>query len=150
MSKKVLTIHNYTMNSEPVYYDLIIARGHKKQLKKNYVIDPNDVLLKIPNNKITKDQSECSIGTIVIEDTIQFIFTNLSTSNRICSENDSLEDVLRRYLVKENTCQCKLEPYLKKAGAIIVKNRDECWDIDLGIEQLKKDSILQLFCQQKD
>lgn len=145
-----LKINNYTMNSESVYYDLIIARGHKKQLKKNYVIDPNDVLLKIPNNKITKDQSECSIGTIVIEDTIQFIFTNLSTSNRICSENDSLEDVLRRYLVKENTCQCKLEPYLKKAGAIIVKNRDECWDIDLGIEQLKKDSILQLFCQQKD
>ncbi len=145
-----LKINNYTMNSEPVYYDLIIARGHKKQLKKNYVIDSNDVLLKIPNNEITKDQSECSIGTIVIEDTIQFIFTNLSTSNRICSENDSLEDVLRRYLVKENTCQCKLEPYLKKAGAIIVKNRDECWDIDLGIEQLKKDSILQLFCQQKD
>lgn len=144
-----LKINNYTANSEDVYYDFIIAKGDKKQLKKNYIINPNDVILKIPNNKISKGQSECSIGTIVVEDNIKFLFTNLSTSNRICSRNDSLEEVLRRYLVQENLCQCKLEPYLKKAGAIIVKDRDEVYDIDLGIEQLQKDSLLHLFCNQE-
>ena len=139
-----LKINNYTSNVENIEYDIIISKGYKKQLKENYVINPNDIIMIIPNNKIDIGQSEHSIGTIIIDDkSIELIFTDLSTSNRIASANSQLENILREYIVQENKCKCDLKDYLQKAKAVITKNKTTA-DIDLSIDNLNKDSIIEL------
>ena len=139
-----LKINNYTSNVENIEYDIIISKGYKKQLKENYVINPNDIIMIIPKNKIDIGQSEHSIGTIIIDDkSIELIFTDLSTSNRIVSANSQLENILREYIVQENKCKCDLKDYLQKAKAVITKNKTTA-DIDLSIDNLNKDSIIEL------
>ena len=139
-----LKINNYTSNVENIEYDIIISKGYKKQLKENYVINPNDIIMIIPKNKIDIGQSEHSIGTIIIDDkSIELIFTDLSTSNRIVSANSQLENILREYIVQENKCKCDLKDYLQKAKAVITKNKTIA-DIDLSIDNLNKDSIIEL------
>lgn len=139
-----LKINNYTSNVENIEYDIIISKGYKKQLKENYVINPNDIIMIIPKNKIDIGQSEHSIGTIIIDDkSIELIFTDLSTSNRIVSANSQLENILREYIVQENKCKCDLKDYLQKAKAVIIKNKTTA-DIDLSIDNLNKDSIIEL------
>lgn len=140
-----LKINNYTNNVDNIEYDIIISKGDKRLLKNNYVINPNDIIVKIPKTKIEKGKSEHSIGTIVIDDkNIKLVFTDLCTANRIISSNSELEDILRRYTVKESQCKCKLKDYLEKAGAIIINN-SELADINLSINNLTKDSLINLF-----
>lgn len=140
-----LKINNYTNGVDNIEYDIIIAKGNKSQLKKNYIIDPNDIIVRIPKNKIEKGKAEHSIGTIIVdEQTIKIVFTDLCTSNRIFSANNELEDVLRKYIEKESQCKCNLKDYLERAGAIITNN-SELADINLSINNLNKDSLINLF-----
>lgn len=138
-----LKINNYTEGVDNIEYEIIIAKGDKEALCNNYIVDPNDILIKIPNNKIELGQLEHTIGSIVIDkDKIKLIFTDLSTANRITASNSELEDVLRQFTLEESECCCNLKTYLEKAGAIIVNNND-C-DIDLSINGLTKESIITL------
>ena len=140
-----LKVNNYTNDIDNIEYDIIIARKTKDELKENYIVNPNDIIIKIPKNVITIGQSEHSLGNIIIENNkIKLIFSDLSTSNRRTSSNSEIEEILRKYLVNENNVKCKLKDYLKKAGAIIVNSNSDA-DIDLSINNLNKDSIIKLF-----
>lgn len=140
-----LKINNFTKYVDNIEYDIIISKGDKKLLKKNYIINPNDVIVKIPKNKIEKGKSEHSIGTVVVDNkNIRLIFADLCTANRIVSSKNELEDVLREFIVKESKCKCSLKDYLEKAGAIIIHNR-ELADINLSVQNLTKDALINLF-----
>lgn len=140
-----LKVNDYTDAVDNIQYDIIIAKGNKSKLKQNYIIDPNDIIARIPKNKIEKGKAEHSIGTIIIDgQTIKIVFTDLCTSNRIFSANNELEDVLRKYIEKESQCKCNLRDYLERAGAIIT-NDSELADINLSINNLNKDSLISLF-----
>ena len=139
-----LKVNNYTMNLDDIEYDIIIAKSSKGKLTKNYVVDPNDIIIKIPKNAIEKTKFEHSLGNIVISDNkIKIIFTDLKTSNRRSASNNEFEKALRNYLREENNTKCKLKDYLVKAGAII-KNNNENVDIDLSINNLDKNKIIEL------
>lgn len=138
-------VNNYTSYVDNIEYDIIIAKGYKNKLQRNYIIDPNDIIVKIPKVKIERGKTEHSIGNVIVSDNdIKLIFTDLCTSNKISSENNEREDILRKYLYKENKCKCKLNDYLQKAGAIIVNSAEDC-DINLGVNELNKDSLIALF-----
>ncbi len=140
-----LKVNNYTCDIDNIEYDIIIARKNKDELQENYIVNPNDIIVKIPKNTIELGQSEHSLGNIIIEDNkIKLVFLDLSTSNRRSSSNSEMEEILRKYLVNENNVKCKLQDYLKKAGAIIVNSNSDV-DIDLSINNLNKDSIIKLF-----
>ena len=140
-----LKINNYSYEVDNIEYDIIISKGDKNQLKNNYIINPNDIIIKLPKNKIEKEKLEHSIGTIVIDKkNIKLIFNDLCTANRIVASNNVLEDILREFTVKESLYKCSLKEYLEKAGAIIINN-NKLADIDLGINALTKDSLINLF-----
>lgn len=139
-----LKVNNYTRNIEDIEYDLIIAKASKEKLKENYIVDPNDIIIKIPKNTITKDKLEHSLGNIIINNNkLEFIFTDLSTSNRNISKNSNIEEILRKYLYQESNNKCMLKEYLIKSGAIITDTKDNI-DIDLSIDSLTKESIIKL------
>lgn len=140
-----LKINNYTNSIDNIEYDIIISKGDKKLLKHNYIINPNDIIVKIPKNKIEKGKSEHSIGTIVVDDkNVKLVFTDLCTANRMVSSNNELEDILREFIVKDSQCKCSLKDYLEKAGAMIINN-SELADINLSINNLTQDSLINLF-----
>ena len=68
----------------------------------------------------------------------------MATSNRRVSFENNLEDILRKYILNEQKCECRLKEYLKKAGAIFVDDEKDA-DINLSIEKLNKDTIISLF-----
>ena len=139
-----LKVNNYTSNVGDIEYDIIIAKGNKEKLSMNYIVNPNDILVKIPNNVIELGKAEHSLGSILINDNkIKLIFNDLCTANSITSSDSNLETVLRKFTKKESECNCDLRYYLEQAGAIITN--DENCDIDLGINNLNKDSIIKLF-----
>ena len=139
-----LKINNYTKNLSDIEYNIIIAKAKKENIIKNYIVNQNDIIIKIPKNTIEKDKSEHSLGSIVINDNkIELIFTDLTTSNSRTSENSSIEEILRNYLVQESNNKCLLRDYLIKAGAIITEDKNNL-DIDLSINNLNKNSLIEL------
>ena len=139
-----LKVNNYTRDVDNIKYELIIAKKPKKKLSKNHVVDPNDILVRIPNIPIDGGKTEHSLGNIVVKDNhIKLIFTDLSTSERRSSFNNGIEELLRNYLYEESKVKLQLKDYLKLSGAILTKNREEA-DIDLSVEALNKNSIIQL------
>ena len=139
-----LKINNFTNNLSDVEYNLIIARAKKENLSKNYIVNPNDIIVKIPKNIIEKDKSEHSLGCVIVDyDKIEFIFTDLTTSNARISGNNNLEEILRNYLTQESKNKCLLRDYLFRAGAIITEDKDNA-DIDLSINNLNKSSLVEI------
>ena len=139
-----LKVNNYTRNTDNVEYDIIIAKKNKDKLTANYIVNSQEILIKIPNNTIEKEKCEHSLGNIVInDDNIKLIFTDLNTSNRITASNSIYEEILRNYLKEENNTKCMLKDYLKLAGAKITRNKDKA-DIDLSIDALDKNILIDL------
>ena len=139
-----LKVNNYTQNIDDIEYDIIIAKKTQDQLTQNYIVNPNDIIIKIPKNKIEKDKYEHSLGIIIIKnDSIELIFTDLTTSKKRTSSNSETEEIVRNYLNNENATKCKFKDYLEKAGAIITNNKDEC-NIDLSLININKNSIIEL------
>lgn len=139
-----LKVNNYTRNVSGVEYDIIIANKPKDEITKNYVVNPNDIIIKIPKNTIERNKTEHSLGNIIIDDdSIKLVLTDLTTSNRMSSSDSDIEEILRNYLEQENIYKCKLKDYLEKAGAIIIDNKNNA-DIDLGVDNLNKNSIIDL------
>ena len=140
-----LKVNNYTGNLNDIEYDIIIAKKSNKELETNYIVDPKDIIIKIPKNIIEANKLEHSLGNIIIEDNkIKIVFTDLSTSNKITAENTSIEEILRNYLKQESKFKCNLKDYLERSGASLTNN-DEDADINLSIENLNKNTIIDLF-----
>ena len=139
-----LKINNYTRYVEGSEYEFIIAKALRDDICKNYIVNPNNVILKIPGNKLQKGMSEHSLGSIIVGDNIKFVFTDLCTADRSVSFNSDVENILREYTIYDSENRCLLTDYLLKAGAIITDDVEEA-DIDLSINNLNKDSIINLF-----
>ena len=88
--------------------------------------------------------AEHSLGSIIVSDEIKLVFTDLCTSDRSVSFNSEVERTLREYIIYDSKNRCSLKKNLLKAGAIITKKIEEA-DIDLSINNLNKDSIINLF-----
>ena len=139
-----LKINNYTRYVEGSEYEFIIAKALRDDICKNYIVNSNNVILKIPGNKLQKGMSEHSLGSIIVGDNIKFVFTDLCTADRSVSFNSDVENILREYTIYDSENRCLLTDYLLKAGAIITDDVEEA-DIDLSINNLNKDSIINLF-----
>lgn len=139
-----LKINNFTSYVDGGEFEFIVAKASRNDICKNYIVDSNNVILRIPGNKLQKGMAEHSLGSIVVSDDIKFVFTDLCTSNRSVSFNSDVEKTLREYIVYDSENKCSLKDYLVKAGAIITKNIEEA-DIDFSINNLNKDSIISLF-----
>ena len=139
-----LKVNNFTKYVEGAEYELIVAKASRDDICKNYMVNPNNIILRIPGNKLQKGMAEHSLGSIIVDDDIKLVFTDLCTSNRSVSFNSDVERTLREYIVHDSKNRCSLKDYLIKAGAIITEKAEDA-DIDLSINNLNKDSIIGLF-----
>ena len=139
-----LIVNNFTQNISDVEYNIIISKAKKENLTDNYIVDPNDIIVKIPKNVMEKGMFEHSLGSIIINDNkIELVFTDLTTSSHSVSENSNIEEILRNYLAHEGNNKCLLKDYLIKAGAIIVEDKNDV-DYDFSINNLNKNSLIEL------
>lgn len=114
-------INNYTTDVGDIPYEIIIGTADKKDISnnRNFVIDPNNVIMKIPM-EIEKGKSEQVLGVIDIKgDKIKLIFTDLSTSNLPVSRNNNIEESVREYVKELSNTQISVEEILQKSGAIL-------------------------------
>ena len=139
-----LKINNFTSYVDGGEFEFIVAKASRDDICKNYIVDPNNIILRIPGNKLQKGMAEHFLGSIIVSDDIKFVFTDLCTSNRSVSFNSDVERTLREHIVHDSKNRCALKDYLIKAGAIITEKPEEA-DIDLSINNLNRDSIISLF-----
>ena len=139
-----IKVNNYNMCYDDVPFEIIVAKKPKEKLASNYIVDPNDIIVKIPGNIIEKNKIETSIGIIVIDDEhIKIVLSNYVTSNRISASNNEIEEALRTYIDLNSIIRCNLRYFINKVGACIVDDKKEA-DIDLSVENLNKNSIIDL------
>lgn len=132
---------NYDSSVE-VPFKIIVAQENVINLKKNYMVNPNNVISLI-ESKINKQQK--ILGLLVTRtDKCRFYFTEADVGKSItASAGSDFVEHSRKYLFSfyENTIG--LKDILVKAGAKIVNDNKKC-DIDLSLNMLEKDSILKL------
>lgn len=162
----IVTVNNYTSNSEDVPFEFVIAKADNKPAFKSYhVLNPNNILAKI--DMVSKVNSAQMIaGFIAIGDTIRFYFNDFSNGNSCTSSQNDIMTNTFDYLQSYNKTQLKLNDLLKDAGAIIVdkptievkviKEQDgektieiveEQVDIDLSPNVITKESIIKLLSE---
>lgn len=111
-------INNYTRDVGPIPYEIIIGTANPDDLKhnKNFVIDPNNIIMKIPM-EMELGQSEQVVGVVdVSEYDIKLIFTDLTTSNLPVSRNNKADNIIREYIKEYSKCQLSLKDILFSCG----------------------------------
>ncbi len=144
----LITLNMFTYHQINIPYEFVIAKA-KNQLseRKYYVLDPNDIIIKLDKTMKCSDRQE-AIGTIAISDKIRFFFNHFSfgRSNVFYSTSSNDEKTIGAlaYLQNFNKYQLKLNKILIEAGANIVNTLDEKVDIDLSLNKITKDNIIGL------
>lgn len=139
----VVNYYNWSHNkgNTGVPFKIIVASENIKNLKENYVVNPNNVIA-IAESSIVKGQK--ILGLIVTtKHESKFYFTEANVGSSITSRNTNYMVNSRNYLFDFSTDMITLNDILEKAGAVVTNKQDDC-DIDLSPENIEKDSILNL------
>ena len=143
-SSGILKVNYYNFeNNQTVPFKIIIAKEKTTDFKKNYMINPNNI---ISIAKTSIDEKEKILGLFVTTtNECRFYFSETTIGNSITSRITPYAIHSRNYLMTFCQNMITLNNLLEKAGAILVdeKDKDTC-DIDLTPENLEKDTILKL------
>jgi len=135
-------VNTYTMNKEPVPFDIIIARGNANDIQKNCVIDPNKIITKF-STEMVPGKSQQEIGTLVKdENAFNFIVGGYGTgSGRVCSVNE-IQNQRRLAAKMEFLYYPDFADFLKDVVGFyeIVQTPEEA-DYDLSLESLQADTF---------
>lgn len=170
----LLTINDYTQNSEDIPFDLILASGKNAKIEKNFVIDPNRVIISIPCLfEIGNKNYKTTLGLIKItKDTIEFHFNKYDMGSSIITARTNVNKITYDYLDKYSQTQLTLrqlltdslveicnEPYSEKLEEVKVVNDEgieeilykkvkEKVDYDLSLNVLDKTSIINMLTEE--
>lgn len=136
----LVNYYNYDKKIE-VPFSIIIASEQVKNMKQNYMVNPNNVI-SIVKTKINQKQKVLAL-LVVAPTECKFYFTETYLGNKITSSKNEFVENSRKFLFDFYKNTISLNEVLEKSGAKIVKNKKEC-DIDLSPEAINKDSILNL------
>jgi len=138
----VMFVNYYNFNAgTEVPFNILVAKERTENFKMNYMVNPNNVLA-ITNSIINQKQK--ILGLVVTTDKgSKFYFTETYLGRSITASNSEFVNHSRKYLVDFYHNTISLNDILRKAGASMVKDNEEC-DVDLSPEKLEKDSILNL------
>lgn len=142
----LLNYFNYNKEIEDaVPITLFVAKELVKELKMDYTVNPNNVLVRAVSNI---NQKQKIIGLLVSDvDESRFYFSETYIGKTItASNNDAFIQNSRKYLYDFYTNSISLNEILEKAGARVINRlgSDEKYDIDLSPEKLEKDTIISL------
>ena len=153
----MLTINKYTFNPEKILFEVVLANAKERitprELSQNYLVDPNDIILKIPM-EMAPNESMMRLGFVyAFGDTIRAVFDSFSSRRMNVSHND--DPVFANtfnYLTASQETSLSLNELLKECGAVIIEeplDENETalpeTDYDLRLNHLTKESIIRLF-----
>lgn len=118
-------VNNYTTTVGPIPYEIIVGIADPEDVvdNKNFVIDPNNIIIKIPM-EMELGKSEQIVGIIdVTGDKIKLIFTDLSTSNLAVSTDDIIANSVRNYIKNSASTQLSVEKILVDCDAKLTTER---------------------------
>jgi len=131
----------------PVPFKILVAKENVDDFGREYMVNPNNVVCV---TKTTLDVKQKMLGLVVgTPKDLTFYFNEGNMGNAISSRS-SQEYIhqARKYLFDFSTTAISLNDILKKAGAIIIEERNEedtdTSLIDLSPESLEKDTIIKL------
>jgi len=135
--------NSWFIDNMEVPFTMIVGRSEKKSIPKNYMIDPNEVILQAPSS-IDKDQKV--LGIVHIEKgKAKFYFSESKVGLSNVSGENKTSDIQRAFMINQLKNVIDFEDMLLEAGAIITNNSEHNCDIDLSADKIDKDSILKLF-----
>ncbi len=143
----ILFLNYYNYDKEiKVPFKIIVAKEKVKDLKNNYMVNPNDIV-SVAQSEISQKQKILGLLITTIKES-RFYFAETSIGMSITSSNSEFAENSRKYLISFYQNSIGLKDILLKAGAELVNNKDKR-DIDLSPESLEKDSILNLLLKIK-
>src|SRR3990172_8541809 len=128
----LVNYYNYDKKIE-VPFSIIIASEQVKNMKQNYMVNPNNVI-SIVKTKINQKQKVLAL-LVVAPTECKFYFTETYLGNKITSSKNEFVENSRKFLFDFYKNTISLNEVLEKSGAKIVKNKKEC-DIDLSPEAI--------------
>lgn len=142
LSSFILMVNYYNYNKEiEVPFKIMTAMEQVKNLKLNYMVNPNSVLAVAPTSI---NQRQKILGLLVTTtNECRFYFAEAYLGGSITSSNSEFVDNSRNYLFNFYRNTLSLNNILEKAGANLVESKDGC-DIDLSPEGLEKSKIISL------
>lgn len=138
----ILLVNYYNFDEEiEVPFKIIVAKEKAEDFRKNYMVNPNNVI-SVAKSKINQKQKILGL-LITTSNECKFYFTETYIGRSITSYGSDFVEHSRKYLFDfyENTIS--LKDILIKAGAKIISNKDKA-DIDLSPESLEKGTFMSL------
>jgi len=147
LSNSFIVFVNYFNFDEsvPVPTRIFVASEKAKNFKKNYMVDPNNVVA-LTETKIKRKQKVLGL-LIATKKGTRFYFSESDLGDKITTRNGDISDNARKYFVDYFSKTIELNKILEKAGAKIVNTIEDDVEIDINLspEDLQKDTLIDLF-----
>ena len=142
----MVNLNDYTSNSAPVPFKLILGDVEQSQINRKYLIDSHEISFCVPN-EISENQIFLGFLNSDEDGNKKFYFTSGTLAKGIVARSD--ENSLKMIsAVKTSFESClSLKEILKSAGAIFEKDENAEWDINLDPAEVTKDILLGLFAK---
>ena len=144
----VFFVNYYNFDKDTkVPYKIIVAKQKPKNLKENYMINPNNIVLAVQSEIDVKQKILGVLITTTGES--RFYFAETSIGRSITSRDNAFSEHSRQYLIDFYENSIELKDILERAGAEITSEKSDAereffCDIDLSPENLEKDTIINL------
>jgi len=154
----ILYVNYYNFDAEyPVPFKIVVTgrQSEKREFKKNFMIDPNDLIAQ-SDSVATRKMKVLGLAVITPEE-CRFYFAEADVGNSITSGENKVAEQTRKYLFNFYEDSIDLKEVLEKAGANVVSEKfvdekvgvkeftvEPIIDIDLSPEALEKDTIIRL------
>lgn len=168
LNSYLITLNNYmrTYENEQMPFEFIIAETDNFDIDRDYIIDPNKIIVKMNKIMYSKNGDQTTLGLLEVNEyDIKFYFTNFDMNNTgIVTKNDQItkliyegfktdiENVMYLNHMLETFGAIKSDTPYKESfrevevnGKIYYEKVQEKVDIDLSLENLSKDTIINLF-----
>lgn len=124
-------------------FKIVIGKEKHDRLSRNYMIDPNNVILTVDSKMTSKQKMLGLVYSTKTYKNFYFSETNIGQSISVGANTEYIH-AARRYVETFYKNIVSLNDILKKSECIIVTDRKDA-DIDLSMDTLEKDTILNLF-----
>lgn len=150
----MFTINKYTDNDSKIPFEIVLAKAKaglsQEELEGKHLLDPNDIILKIPM-EMENGEFMMRLGFVyAAEDSIKVVFDSFKSRRTIISDNeDPVFTDTFNYLTAYQKASLSLKELLEKCGGEIIEADEsetiENADHDLRLNRLSKDTIISLF-----
>lgn len=137
----LLSVNFYNFEEDTVSCKIVIAQEERKNIPKNYMVNPNNVV-GISNVEINQKQKILGLLVTTAKE-CRFYFSECNVGGSITSSNTEFMEHSRKYIRDFYKNTITLNSLLVKAGAILVEDKEDC-DVDLSCESLSRATIIGL------